>query len=331
VNDTIAEAGENQVAGYASAVRAACADLPGPDRELLLEDLEDHLQEVAAEAGGPLSERLGRPEDYAAELRASAGLAAPGAGPAGAGAAGRRRRRLRETWAGRRLAGLGAAVLGHPAGRAVAGFLPELRPAWWVLRGYLAVQALAVAMIPLFNSGGFSFPVPRLFGSSLLGLLATGAAVAGSVWLGRRGPGGTGRRAFLILGNAVLAVVALLLVAELADSEAGGDLYQPDPVLTYAGPISGLRSDGREITNIFPFDAKGRPLQDVYLIDQDGDPIVATHYDNEYLEPDLLVDGNGDEVPNRYPQVQHELDAAGQRQPGPTPEFRPPPGPVRSP
>ncbi|MGH3101424.1 MAG: HAAS signaling domain-containing protein, partial [Thermoleophilia bacterium] len=64
MNDTIA----GEVASYATAVRAACADLPGPDRELLLEDLEDHLQEVAAEAGGPLEERLGRPEAYAAEL-----------------------------------------------------------------------------------------------------------------------------------------------------------------------------------------------------------------------------------------------------------------------
>jgi hypothetical protein len=176
VNDTIAE----EVASYATAVRAACADLPGPDRELLLEDLEDHLAEVAAEAGGPLEERLGRPEAYAAELRASAGLPAPGAGT------GRRRGRLRGSRAARGLAGLGSAVAGHPAARAVAGFLPELRPAWWVLRGYLAVQAVAVAMTPLISGGGFSFPVPRLFGSALLGLLATVVAVAGSVWLGRR-------------------------------------------------------------------------------------------------------------------------------------------------
>jgi len=212
-----------------------------------------------------------------------------------------------------------------------AGFLPELRPAWWVLRGYLAVQAVAVALTPLFNGGGFSFPVPRPFGSAPLGLLATVAAVAGSVWLGRRGPGGTGRRALLIAGNAVLAVLAVAMLAELGAGEASGDLYQPDQVMTFAGPVSGLPSDGREITNIFPFDAGGRPLKDVYLIDQDGQPIVATHHDNEYLEPDIPVDGNGDEVSNRYPQVQHEVDAAGERQPAPTPEFRPPPGPVRSP
>jgi hypothetical protein len=324
VNDTIAA----DVARYATAVRAACADLPGPDRELLLEDLEDHLQEVAAEAGGPLEERLGRPEAYAAELRASAGLPAPGAD---AGAPGRRRRRLRDSRAAGRLAGLWAAVLGHPAGRAVAGFLPELRPAWWVLRGYLAVQAAALGLTPLLNGGGFSFPVPRLFGSSLLGLLATAAAVAGSVWLGRRGPGRGGRRVLLLVGNAVLAVLAVAMLAELGAGEASGDLYQPDQVVTFAGPVSGLRSDGKEISNIFPFDAKGRPLRGVYLVDQDGDPIVATHYDNENLEPTMPVDGNGDAVPNRYPQVQHEVDAAGERRPGPTPEFRPPPDPVRSP
>ena len=88
MNDTIEGAAENQVARYATAVRAAFADLPGPERELLLEDLEDHLQEVAAEAGGSLTERLGRPEAYATELRASAGLPAPGPGPGATGRGG---------------------------------------------------------------------------------------------------------------------------------------------------------------------------------------------------------------------------------------------------
>jgi hypothetical protein len=62
VNTTIG----GDVARYAGAVRAAFADLDAPTREMLLEDLEDHLQEVAAEAGGPLEERLGAPETYAA-------------------------------------------------------------------------------------------------------------------------------------------------------------------------------------------------------------------------------------------------------------------------
>ncbi|HJU03246.1 MAG TPA: hypothetical protein VJ966_18780, partial [Actinomycetes bacterium] len=143
---------------------------------------------------------------------------------------------------------------------------------------------------------------------------------------------GPGRRVLLLAGNVVLAVVAVALLVELHTSEAAGDLYQPEQVLSFAGPVSGLRADGKEISNIFPFDAQGRPLRDVYLIDQDGDPVLATNYDNGLLEPTIPVDGNGDEVANRYPQVQHQLDpVTNQRYPGPTPEFRPPPGPVRSP
>ena len=83
--------------------------------------------------------------------------------------------------------------MAHPAGGAVVGFLPELRPAWWVPRGYLAVQAVAIALSVLVYDGGFSFPVPAPFGSQLLGLLATMVAVVLSVrWdvAGGVGPAG---------------------------------------------------------------------------------------------------------------------------------------------
>jgi hypothetical protein len=322
VNRTI----DGDVGRYASAVRAAFADLPAPDRELLLEDLEDHLQEVAAEAGGPLEERLGRPEAYAAELRASAGLPAPGADRRP-----RARGRLRRSRVARGLAGLWTAALGNPAGRAVVGFLPELRPAWWVVRGYLAVQAVSVAL-SLLSTDGLSFPVPQLFGSRVLGLLATAAAVAGSVALGRRGPTTRRARRLTVLGNAALGLFALALLAELGSSEAAGDLYQPEWVTAYTEPAPGLRADGKEISNIFPFDAEGKPLQGVYLVDQDGDPVVATHTDNDLLEPRVPLDRDGNRVDNRYPQEQYQFDLdTGQRRPGPTPEFRPPPGELRPP
>ena len=201
-----------------------------------------------------------------------------------------------------------------------------------MLRGYLAVQAAAVALSALTNDGGLSFPLPAPFGSELLGLLATAVAVVVSVRWGRRARGGPGRRTLTVAGNAALALFGVILMLQLGADEAAGDHYRPDQVLSYAGPVSGLRADGEEISNIFAFDAQGRPLRDVYLVDQDGDPVVATHYDNELLEPRIPLDRDGNEVPNRYPQVQHELDpASGQRAPGPTPEFRPPPGPVRSP
>jgi hypothetical protein len=329
MNRTVDGAVENQVARYATSVRAAFADLPGPQRELLLEDLEDHLLEVAAEAGGPLAERLGRPEAYAAELRASAGLvaAAGAARPRGAGPW------LRETWGARQLRRLWGTASAHPAGRAVLEFLPELRPAWWVLRGYLAVQAVAVAVAVLFAGVGLSFPVPRLFDSRVLGLVATGAAVAGSVALGRRRQEvGDRERALTLAGNLVLAVFAVVMALELGASEAYDDQNHPEYVTTYTVPAAGLRADGKEISNIFPYDEDGKPLQNVYLVDQDGDPVVATHNDNEFLEPEQLVDRDANLVENRYPQRQQQADPdTGERSPGPAPEFRPPPGPVRSP
>src|SRR5437667_8987751 len=66
------------VATYAASVRAALSDLPSDQAEVLLEDLEDHLREIAADAGGPLAERLGSPEQYAKELRAAYGAAQAG-------------------------------------------------------------------------------------------------------------------------------------------------------------------------------------------------------------------------------------------------------------
>src|SRR5438094_10438211 len=66
------------VATYAASVRAALSDLPSDQAEVLLEDLEDHLREVAADAEGPLAERLGSPEQYAEELRTAYGAASAG-------------------------------------------------------------------------------------------------------------------------------------------------------------------------------------------------------------------------------------------------------------
>ena len=51
----------SDVATYAASVRAALSDLPSDQAAVLLEDLEDHLREIAAETGGTLTERLGPP------------------------------------------------------------------------------------------------------------------------------------------------------------------------------------------------------------------------------------------------------------------------------
>src|SRR5690348_5636315 len=122
----------NEVARYAAAVRAELVNLPASERDLLLEDLEDHLAEVAAEPGSTLESRLGDPSAYANELRAAYGVSRQPA------VRFTRIRVLRDGFA-RRLFDSGAY-------RAVREYVPELRPAWWVLRGYLAVLALAVLL-----------------------------------------------------------------------------------------------------------------------------------------------------------------------------------------
>jgi hypothetical protein len=195
VNDTVAT---DEIARYAAAVRAAFADLPGGDREGLLEDLEDHLREVLSETGGPLEERLGPPDAYADELRSSAGLPPRSAAPPGSPG-------LRLAWH----------VL-QRSGRAVRDLLVELRPAWWVARGYLLVllvNALFARLLP--SSGPVRFPLPAVFGSQALGLLTVAAAVAASVALGRRRATSAVGRRLRRVGNLAVAAFAIALLLDL--------------------------------------------------------------------------------------------------------------------
>ena len=93
---------------------------------------------------------------------------------------------------------------------------------------------------------------------------------------------------------------------------------------SYPESPPGLRSDGREISNIYPYDAKGKPLQGVQLYDQDGVPLVATHEDDPALGSRLPLDSSGNAIANRYPREQYRVDpATGERHPVPAPT--PPP------
>src|SRR4030081_2901422 len=121
----------SDVATYAAAVRDALSDLPADQASVLLEDLEDHLNEIAAEAGGPLTERLGPPEQYAHELRTAYGVAQVNT--------------RQQAPAMRDLVQARAWVTGSEWYRQVRTFLPELRPAWGVLRRHLGALILPVA------------------------------------------------------------------------------------------------------------------------------------------------------------------------------------------
>ncbi|HEY6595670.1 MAG TPA: hypothetical protein VI011_16465 [Asanoa sp.] len=247
---------EQEIRAYADAVRRALADLPAKTRDELLDDLPDHLAEVAAEGEGTLVDRLGSPAAYAAEVRAAAGLRGPG--PTGRSiddrliaAWGDARDRLRV--ADRKL----GPAIGY---RSLSDYLRLLRPAWWVVRGYLA--AMVVAVITTGSAVGL---LPRLGGSTLAAILILGMFVPASIWFGRREHRlARGPRFVVGLATAFLVLFGVVGLLNVRSSGygGGGEVYQP----TYGNPLDSVQ-------DVFVYDEQGNPLTNVRLFDQDGQPI----------------------------------------------------------
>jgi hypothetical protein len=200
-----------------------------------------------------------------------------------------------------------ARVPGTPAVREIRRLLGELRPAWWVLRGYLVVAVPCLARVDSFRD----FPVPAPLGSHGLGVLMVLVAVAASVALGRR----TLPRPVGVLVGVVGVALALasFVVAEKAWSAVSTPVYvagggeQPSeayPLYSRSGPV----------TDVFPYSADGTPLEDVLLYDQDGRPLRVGFQQwwadgcVRVLEQPRAVDRVA--VPNSYPQA-YELPDEG--------------------
>lgn len=278
-----------EVRAYARQVRAALADVPAERLTELLDDLEEHLVEVAAEGGEPLAVRLGPPAEYAAELRRAAGLTEPAEHAAAAGA----------PWHAGMSDGLDR-LTASPQYAAVRDFLPELRPAWWVLRAWAPLVALDAVLF-----GRTSFPVPSLGLSPLVGLVVTGAAITWSVRLGlraRRAPEQGDRRVGMVV-NGVLALLTLVALVAVAD--------QPEPAMAYSYPQPGLTAlahdDGASITNIHPYSASGEPLSGVLLYDQDGRPIDNVGTFTSEGEEVQRLETDPPAPANAFPQQQRVL------------------------
>src|SRR5687768_14623642 len=88
------------------------------ERDDLLSEVEPSLLEAAADGDEPIAARLGPPADFAADLRASAGLPAAAARPGTAQRIARfavaARRLAVDAPRGRRAARAGAGVVGRP-------------------------------------------------------------------------------------------------------------------------------------------------------------------------------------------------------------------------
>lgn len=246
----------DEITAYVEAVRAALSGLPDAIRDELLEDLPEHLAEVAADDVGSLADRLGPPSVYAAELLASAGFVGGFPDPPA------RTDRIAEARAA--IADWLRAIdtrTGPLFGAARASeFLVLLRPAWWVLRGYLA------AMVVAWMLDGSSQPIgvlPRIGGSDVVALVLLTGGILASIWLGRRARRVTaGPRYALWAGNAVLVLVALAGFSHV-DGQSR-NVYFDDA--NYSDPYGHVR-------DVFVYDQQGRLIQGARLFDQDGQPI----------------------------------------------------------
>jgi len=306
----------DDVATYAASVRAALSNLPTDQSEVLLEDLEDHLREIAADAGGPLNERLGPPQQYAEDLRAAYGAAQVTT--------------RRQDAALHDLQRALARVTGSTWYRQIRAFLPELRPAWWVLRAYLAVLILMAAVSPGYPLGPIPDPTSK---RGLVEILATGIAIWLSVRIGRRSRQLSQKALVLAYSaNLLIALFAVVVLANMrsfAYSELTGTTSPQQT--TFANAFA-----AGQVTNIYPYSQDGKPLTNVLLYDQDGRPIMV---DKSEAQTSYPIGADGKAVTNAYPLTQRHLTGdpvvaprvALPPWPSPSPTASPTPSPSPSP
>jgi hypothetical protein len=265
---------------YMRAVRAALADLPADERDDLLVEVEASIADAAAESDAPVAARLGPPEDFAAELRAAAGLHP---GPAVA-------REERES-----LRMLVRRLSRHPVVTRVRSLANDLAPIWWVARGYSAVGIIAVWLGSEW-SGRYPF-VPRFNDSPGLGVALVGLGVAASVAAGlllrrRRAPLG-----LAALANLALAVALFAVLVEVDNATMSRPAASDVP----ASLLSGLVYEGNPVTNVYPFDRKGHLLHDVFLYDQTGMPLDIPGDPSSDPNRRFLRAKDGDTLFNAFP------------------------------
>jgi hypothetical protein len=260
-----------EVVAFLARVRQQLGDLDDEQRDELLDGLEADLSEQLA-AG----DRLPDATAYAVELRAAAGL--PATGRHGQRFLSRTHRPPRiADWPGLARAEWMALTERSAATRQVWALLEAVRPAWWVLRAWIAVTLVD----QLAGPWEYVSLWPTL-GPSLVGpLLLVGAVVLsvlvgqGKLWPGS-GPDRTTLARMVLLGLNTFAVVVPLSFT--------GDGSQWEPYVGGTGYSAGfhdanhrpvLRNGADVVRNVYAYDAEGQPLQGVQLFDQQGRPIAV--------------------------------------------------------
>ncbi|MBC6450756.1 DUF1700 domain-containing protein [Actinokineospora xionganensis] len=301
---------------YLARVRTALADLPADELTELMEDVEPHVTEVFGEDGSPV-ERLGTPEDYAAELRATGGYPPP---PNRTLPAVPRKLAGRVALWGLAITALvafivGAAGVGERSDNplvAVIVFLPLFAlAAWLIFTGRVrrsdieelgeyrwavrtGLNLLQPAAMDYLRSLRPAWTVLRIVVLALAFLatisrapsFAVAVLIAAGVLLWTAGRVKTDRRllAITVPGNAFVVGCGIAL-AVAAASNSGGTTYHGG----YSG--NGLSYNGSPLANVYAVGADGKAIDEFYLYDESGSPITVyrpscgEHIDNRNRFP----------------------------------------------
>ncbi len=269
----------DQVSAYAAAVRSHLGDLGAEQVDDLTDGLEADLAEALQDSAGgagpldgvsplDLDRRFGPAREYAAELRAAAGLE-PLLGAA-------RRRPVREAMraTGESWEARGATLVGRlaqvPGGRWLVETVPLLRPAWWLLRAWVwfVVAIFPVSVVFGLNVGQPFVPTGLVGWLVLLGMVVLSVEWGRGHLHGRRLP-----RSLLVLAHAVAVVAVVPLLVAFIGQPTTQTVYF-DGGYTAPPPASdGVVVDGMYVSNLFVYDAQGNELHDVQIFDDRGRPV----------------------------------------------------------
>lgn len=266
------------VRAYIGAVRAWLADLPADDVEELTFGMEADLAERAAEGDVRLGDLLGEPEEYAAELRSAAGLPPRSTTVEGASSPG---------W----LVEVPTAV--RAAGADVVArwpWLADLRPVWWVARGWALGWAAAAV---LGNERTVVLPMVGAVASFAVGRVLARAAR------------GVGASAVLLVVNvlaALLVVPAGATLLSAQSSDGAGEAWIPP----------GVSLDGAQVSDLYVYDGQGHRVEGARVFTQDGRGLfVDPGSIGSGQELPLRPDGSPDVATDVFPLVVGDADPWG--------------------